>query len=139
MSAKRIVVFLLLAVLVIGVSAQDGQTVKIYTSWPLTGGTQAIGQSMLNAVNLALEHYLTDHDGMGPAGLTVEIVPLDDASPTSGAWDGQIEAENAQRCVNDPECLVYMGTYNSGAAAVSMPITNAAGAFRSARPTPMPA
>lgn len=127
MSAKRIVVFLLLAVLVIGVSAQDGQTVKIYTSWPLTGGTQAIGQSMLNAVNLALEHYLADHDGMGPAGLTVEIVPLDDASPTSGAWDGQIEAENAQRCVNDPECLVYMGTYNSGAAAVSMPITNAAG------------
>lgn len=127
MSIKRIVVFVLLALLVLGVSAQEGQTVKVYTSWPLTGGTQAIGQSMLNAVNLALEHYLADHEGMGPAGLVVEVVPLDDASPTSGAWDGQIEAENAQRCVNDPECLVYMGTYNSGAAAVSMPITNAAG------------
>jgi branched-chain amino acid transport system substrate-binding protein len=110
-----------------GVSAQDGQTVKVYTSWPLTGGTQAVGVSMVNAVNLALTHYLEDHEGMGPGGVTIEIVALDDASPTSGAWDGVIEAENAQRCVNDAACVAYLGTYNSGAAKVSMPITNEAG------------
>ena len=51
----------------------------------------------------------------------------DDASPTTGSWDGTIEAENAQKCVNDPQCLVYFGTYNSGAAKISMPITNEAG------------
>lgn len=82
---------------------------------------------MINAAELALQHYLEDHDGQGPAGFTVEIVVNDDASPTTGSWDGVIEAENAQRCVNDPECMVYFGTYNSGAAKVSMPITNEAG------------
>src|SRR5262245_42659837 len=122
-------VLLLIALVAQPMSAQDAapMTIKIYTSWPLTGGTQAIGQSMLDAANLALTHYMADHDGKGPGGNTIEIVPLDDASPTSGAWDGTIEAENAQRCVNDAACMVYFGTYNSGAAKVSMPITNAAG------------
>jgi branched-chain amino acid transport system substrate-binding protein len=127
MTKRLAIVVLMVLAVVMGVSAQDGETVKIYTSWPLTGGTQAIGQSMLNAVNLAVEHYMADHEGMGPGGVTVEIVPLDDASPTTGAWDGQIEAENAQRCVNDAACVMYMGTYNSGAAKLSMPITNEAG------------
>ncbi len=116
-----------LSLTAVSVGAQDTQTVKIYTSWPLTGGSQAIGVSMENAVNLAVQHYLADHDNAGPAGVTLEIVPLDDASPTTGAWDGTVEAENAQRCVNDADCIVYMGTYNSGAAKVSMPITNEAG------------
>ena len=131
MTARRffLVISLLLVTLLLiaPVTAQDGQVVKVYTSWPLTGGTQALGQSMLRAAQLALQHYLADHEDVGPAGFTVEIVALDDASPTTGAWDGAIEAENAQRCVNDPACMVYFGTYNSGAAKVSMAITNAAG------------
>src|SRR5690349_9969277 len=131
MSIKRlsllVLVVLLVSAVLAPVSAQEGGTIKVYTSWPLTGGTQFVGQSMLNAAQLALEHYLEDHDGVGPAGFDVEIVALDDASPTTGAWDGTIEAENAQRCVNDAQCMVYFGTYNSGAAKVSMVITNAAG------------
>jgi branched-chain amino acid transport system substrate-binding protein len=130
MSAKRFFLLALLLVFVLGagaVAAQDSTTIKVYTSWPLTGGTQAVGQSMLKSAQLALKHYVDDHDGKGPAGFTVELVPLDDASPTTGAWDGTIEAENAQRCVNDKACMVYFGTYNSGAAKVSMVITNQAG------------
>jgi branched-chain amino acid transport system substrate-binding protein len=87
----------------------------------------AEGESMVAAAQLALDHYLEDHDGVGPAGFTIELVVLDDASPTTGSWDGIVEAENAQRCVNDEECMVYFGTYNSGAAKVSIPITNEAG------------
>lgn len=130
MLAKRMFVVLLvvlLAMLIIAPATAQGETIKIYTSWPLTGGTQAVGDSMLKAAQLALEHYLADNNGSGPAGFNIEIVALDDASPTTGAWDGTIEAENAQRCVNDPQCMVYFGTYNSGAAKVSMAITNAAG------------
>ncbi len=82
---------------------------------------------MERAVELALKHYLEANDGNGPGGLTVEVVNLDDASPTTGSWDATIESENAQKCVNDPACMVYFGTYNSGAAKVSMPITNKAG------------
>jgi branched-chain amino acid transport system substrate-binding protein len=132
MSTKRLLllvtIFLLASLMLMPVSAQDSAgTIKIYSSWPLTGGTQFTGESMLNASQLAIQHYLDDHDGVGPAGFTLELVPLDDASPTTGEWDGTIEAENAQRCVNDPECMVYYGTYNSGAAKVSMVITNEAG------------
>jgi branched-chain amino acid transport system substrate-binding protein len=87
----------------------------------------AEGESMKRAADLALKHYLADHGGVGPAGFSVEIENLDDASPTTGSWDGTIEAENAQKCVNDPNCIVYFGTYNSGAAKVSIPITNKAG------------
>jgi branched-chain amino acid transport system substrate-binding protein len=122
-----VVCLMALSLTAVSVGAQDATTVKVYTSWPLTGGTQAVGVSMLNGAKLALQHYMDDHDGKGPGGVTVEIVPLDDASPTTGAWDGTIEAENAQRCVNDDACMVYFGTYNSGAAKVSMPITNEAG------------
>jgi branched-chain amino acid transport system substrate-binding protein len=104
-----------------------GETIKIYTSWPLQGSMLAEGESMKQAVDLALKHYLDDHGGVGPAGYDIEVVNLDDASPTTGSWDGTIEAENAQRCVDDPDCMIYFGTYNSGAAKVSMPITNKAG------------
>lgn len=104
-----------------------GEAVKIYTSWPLQGPMLPEGESMKRAVDLALKHYLEDHESQGPAGFTVEVVNLDDASPTTGSWDGTIEAENAQRCIADMDCMVYFGTYNSGAAKVSMPLTNQAG------------
>ena len=108
-------------------AAPAGEAVKVYTSWPLQGAMLPEGESMKRAVDLALKHYLEDHNGAGPAGFNIEVVNLDDASPTTGSWDGTIEAENAQRCVDDANCLVYFGTYNSGAAKVSMPITNKAG------------
>ncbi|RME09503.1 MAG: branched-chain amino acid ABC transporter substrate-binding protein [Ardenticatenia bacterium] len=105
----------------------EGKVVRVYTSWPLQGPMLPEGQSMKRAADLALKHYLDAHGGEGPGGYTVEIVNLDDASPTTGSWDGTIEAENAQKCVNDPLCMVYFATYNSGAAKVSIPITNKAG------------
>src|SRR5262245_53413480 len=111
MSAKRLLItislLLIVALVIVPAVAQDSQTIKVYSSWPLTGGTQAVGESMLKAAQLALKHYTDDHDGKGPAGFSVELVSLDDASPTTGAWDGTIEAENAQRCVNDADCMVY--------------------------------
>src|SRR4029077_3657293 len=51
---------------------------------------------------------------------------LDDASPQTGKWDGAVEAENANKAVADPLAIVYIGTYNSGAAKVSIPINNRA-------------
>ena len=96
--------------------------IKIYASWPLQGAMIPEGTAMLNAAKLALEQANNE-----AGGATLELVFLDDASPTTGSWDGTIEAENAQKCVNDPQCLVYFGTYNSGAAKISIPITNKAG------------
>jgi branched-chain amino acid transport system substrate-binding protein len=103
-----------------------GEVIRVYAAWPLQGSMLPIGEGMRNAANLALKDYLAENPD-GPGGNTVEIVFNDDASPVTGSWDGTVEAEIAQKCVNDPLCLAYFGTYNSGAAAVSSPITNEAG------------
>src|SRR5215212_1101849 len=63
----------------------------------------------------------------GKAGnFTVVYEPLDDATPAKGSWDEGKEAENANRAVNDPDVMAYIGTFNSGAAKVAIPILNRA-------------
>jgi branched-chain amino acid transport system substrate-binding protein len=60
------------------------------------------------------------------SGATIVYEDLDDATPARGAWDAGKEAENANRAVNDPDVLAYIGTFNSGAAKVAIPILNRA-------------
>ena len=98
------------------------KTMKIYASWPMQGAMIPEGTAMLNAAKLALEEAKYE-----AAGWKLELVFLDDASPTTGSWDGTVESGNAQKCIADENCLIYFGTYNSGAAKISMPLTNKAG------------
>lgn len=94
---------------------------RIYTSWPMQGAMIPESTGMKNGVNLAVSEV-----GGVVAGYCLEVVNLDDASPQTGKWDGAVEAENANKAVADPLAIVYIGTYNSGAAKVSIPITNRA-------------
>ena len=98
------------------------KTMKIYASWPMQGAMIPEGTAMLNAAKLALEEAKYE-----ASGWKLELVFLDDASPTTGSWDGTVESGNAQKCIADENCLIYFGTYNSGAAKISMPLTNKAG------------
>jgi len=95
--------------------------IKIYTSWPMQGAMLPEGTGMKNGVDLALDQ---NHSEAG--GYCLEVVNLDDASPQTGKWDGAVEAENANKAVADPDAMVYIGTYNSGAAKISMTITQRA-------------
>jgi branched-chain amino acid transport system substrate-binding protein len=106
-----------------GVNAADCPKgkIKIYTSWPMQGAMLPEGTGMKNGVELAL-----DQNHLEAAGYCLEMVNLDDASPQTGKWDGAVEAENANKAVADPDAMVYIGTYNSGAAKVSMAITQRA-------------
>jgi branched-chain amino acid transport system substrate-binding protein len=47
---------------------------------------------------------------------------MDDATAAKGQWDAAQEAQNANQALNDPDVMVYIGTFNSGAAKVSIPI-----------------
>jgi branched-chain amino acid transport system substrate-binding protein len=117
-----VVLFLALGVApVLGGEPPKG-VLKLYTSWPMQGAMIPEGTAMKRAVDLAIEHA-----GGTVAGYTIEVLNLDDASPVTGSWDGTVEAENAQKAVADADAMVYIATYNSGAAKVSMPITNKAG------------
>ncbi len=119
------IVLALLGVTVFVVPANTQQCPKgklrLYTSWPMQGAMLPEGTGMKNGVELAVSEA-----GGVVAGYCLEIVGLDDASPQTGKWDGAVEAENANKAVGDPLAIVYIGTYNSGAAKVSIPITNRA-------------
>ena len=94
---------------------------RLYTSWPMQGAMLPEGTGMKNGVDLSVSEA-----GGAVAGFCLEVVNLDDASPQTGKWDGAVEAENANKAVGDSLAIVYIGTYNSGAAKVSIPITNRA-------------
>jgi branched-chain amino acid transport system substrate-binding protein len=58
---------------------------------------------------------------------TIEYRDMDDSSVANqGNWDGAVERQNAQKAVDDADVMVYIGTFNSGAAKVSIPILNQA-------------
>ncbi|MBI3456875.1 MAG: branched-chain amino acid ABC transporter substrate-binding protein [Candidatus Rokubacteria bacterium] len=94
---------------------------RFYTSWPMQGAMIPEGTGMKNGVDLAVSEV-----GGVVAGHCIEVINLDDASPQTGKWDGAVEAENANKAVADPLAIVYIATYNSGAAKVSIPINNRA-------------
>src|SRR5215475_5471401 len=92
---------------------------RLYTSWPMQGAMLPEGTGMKNGVEMAVAEV-----GGVAGGYCLEVINLDDASPQTGKWDGAVEAENANKAVADPLAIVYIGTYNSGAAKVSIPINN---------------
>src|SRR5262245_20625992 len=117
-----VVLCLILGVLPVLAGEQAKGVIKLYTSWPMQGAMIPEGTAMKRAVDLAVEHA-----GGMVLGYKLDVVNLDDASPVTGSWDGTVEAENAQKAIADADAMVYVATYNSGAAKVSMPITNKAG------------
>lgn len=120
---------LLLAVVVAGcgkdsthkADTSGPRRVKIVSSLPRTGSANAQTTTIVNGIRLALDevnHKVGD--------FTVDYEDWDDASATKGDWDPAVEAANANKAIKDPSLLFYIGTYNSGAAKISMPILNQA-------------
>jgi branched-chain amino acid transport system substrate-binding protein len=97
--------------------------IKLYSSWPLTGSYEQLGGDAVEAVKLCLADF-----GNAAGGYALEYEALDDGvAANNGTWEAGKETENVNKAINDAEAMVYMGTYNSGAAKISIPITNAAG------------
>ncbi len=105
-----------------GVLAEGAGTIKIVSSLPRTGSANSQSSSIVNGIKLAI-----DDVGASVAGFKISYEDWDDASPERGAWDPAIETANADRAVNDADVMAYIGTYNSGAAKISMPKLNQAG------------
>ncbi|MFQ5610722.1 MAG: branched-chain amino acid ABC transporter substrate-binding protein [Anaerolineae bacterium] len=80
-----------------------------------------LGDSMVKGIRLALaerDHRAGDYE--------IELVVKDGGLP-NGQWDPDIERQNAEAAVSDPDVMAYIGPLNSGAAKISIPITNQAG------------
>jgi branched-chain amino acid transport system substrate-binding protein len=59
-------------------------------------------------------------------GANLVYTDMDDATAAKGSWDAAQEASNANQAIADPDVVAYIGTFNSGAAEVSIPILCAA-------------
>lgn len=106
--------------------AADVTTVHIYSSLPLTGSSAGQTTTIVNAINLALEQQ-TNGGLVCDGKVKIEYTSLDDATAAAGKWDEAKEQENANKAVADAATMVYIGTFNSGAARISIPILNQAG------------
>ena len=105
------------------IESTDAGMIKLYSSWPMSAASEQIGGDSAEAVRLAVELW-----GAAAGGYAIEYEALDDGiAANNGAWDAVLEAENASIAIGDEDCMVYIATYNSGAAEVSIPLTNEAG------------
>jgi branched-chain amino acid transport system substrate-binding protein len=105
------------------ITGTDKGTINIYSSWPLSGASEQIGGDSVAAVQMAVDIW-----GGEAGGFAINYEALDDGiAANQGAWDATVEANNATQVINDPDAMVYIATYNSGAALASIPIMNEAG------------
>jgi branched-chain amino acid transport system substrate-binding protein len=109
-----LVLYLALAPRTAVVGSDDPQLVRIYTSVPMNRFA-----SIVHGVQMAL-----DEAGSRAGNFRVELVPLNGAPEIGGKWTTEVELANARHAVEDPSAMVYIGTYNSGAAKISIPVLN---------------
>jgi len=105
-----------------GSGSTGSDTLTIYSSLPLQGDSRPQSESVVNGEKLALE------EAGGKVGkYTIKYVSLDDATAAAGKWEpGQVSA-NARKAAQDKSSIVYLGEFNSGASAISIPVINEAG------------
>ncbi|MBW4576382.1 MAG: branched-chain amino acid ABC transporter substrate-binding protein [Aphanothece sp. CMT-3BRIN-NPC111] len=103
-------------------TASGGNTVKIVSSLPMTGSSLSLTQTIVNGIKQVVESKPTACDGK----LKIEYQVMDDATAAAGKWDPAQETENANKAVADNTVVAYIGTFNSGAAKLAIPILNQA-------------
>ncbi len=95
----------------------DPNVVRIYSSVPMPSY-----DSIVHGIQMAVD------EAGGRAGpFTIDYVPLNDATVREDGslkWDAALELANARQAAEDPDAMVYIGTYNSGAAKISIPVLN---------------
>jgi branched-chain amino acid transport system substrate-binding protein len=99
-----------------------GNTIRIVSSMPRTGSARGQTDTIANGIRMAIDDY-----GGEIAGMKIDFQDWDDADASSQSWTPELETTNAQKAINDPDVMAYIGPYNSGAAKVSMPLLNEAG------------
>jgi len=102
-----------------GCRPADPSLVRLVSSLPRTGSAKQQSDSIVRGIRLAI-----DEVAGRVGGFRVAYLDLDDATAAAGQWTTEAEAANARRALQDPDVVAYIGTYNSGAAKVSMPILN---------------
>jgi branched-chain amino acid transport system substrate-binding protein len=94
-------------------------TVDVYSSLPLQGAQRLQTTAMVNGIKLAL-----DQAGGKAGETTIKYTSLDDSTAQAGSWTPEATSANARKVAGDDSAVAYIGEFNSGASAVSIPILN---------------
>lgn len=97
-------------------------TIKLVSSLPRTGNSKPQTDDIVTGFNLALSEHQS-----AAGGYKITYEDWDDATAQAGKWDAATESGNATKAADDQDIMVYLGTFNSGAAKISIPILNKAG------------
>jgi branched-chain amino acid transport system substrate-binding protein len=103
-------------------SSGGGGSVDVYSSLPLQGASKDQTGALVQGIKLAFAQ------ANNKAGSTdVKYTSLDDSTAQAGNWDPAQTASNARKAAQDKAAVAYIGEFNSGASAISIPILNQAG------------
>ena len=94
-----------------------GGELTVYSSLPLQGASRPQTTAMVDGIKLALKQ------ANNKAGdFTIKYLSLDDSTAQAGTWTPEATSQNARKAAQDPDIGAYIGEFNSGASAVSIPI-----------------
>jgi branched-chain amino acid transport system substrate-binding protein len=99
-----------------------GGSLTVYSSLPLQGASRPQSEDVIKGIKLALKQK-----GGKCGDYTIKYESLDDATAAAGKWEPGATAANARKAAQDDKTIAYIGEFNSGASAISIPITNEAG------------
>jgi branched-chain amino acid transport system substrate-binding protein len=97
----------------------EGKTVKVVSDLPLQGASGAQAKTLVQAMELFLEEQ-----GGKAGNYTVEYESKDDSTAAAGKWDPGTCTDNGNDYSEDEDLLAVVGTFNSGCAALMLPILN---------------
>lgn len=95
------------------------RTLTLYVSVPLDGPSAVSGEAVANGARIALDRI---HGQVGRYHIVLK--ELDDATLSRAEWDPGQTSDDARTVVADPTTAGYIGDFNSGASAVSIPPLN---------------
>src|SRR3954452_14180976 len=105
-----------------GGSCVSGNTLTLYSSLPFDPTDRKQSTDVVNGEKLALQ------EAGGKVGkYTIKYVSLDDSTPAAGKWEAGKVSSNAREAAQNKATIAYLGEFNSGATAVSLPILNRSG------------
>jgi branched-chain amino acid transport system substrate-binding protein len=109
-----------------GTSSSGGgggtKNVKIVTSLPFDATDRQQTEDVVKGEKLALKQI---NNTVGSCKITFQ--QLDDSTAQAGQWDPGQTSTNARKAAQDKSVVGYIGEFNSGASAISIPIINQAG------------
>jgi branched-chain amino acid transport system substrate-binding protein len=104
-----------------GGGGTPSKNVTVYSSLPLQGASRPQSLDVIKGEKLALK----ERNNKG-GSCTVSYTSLDDSTAQAGTWDAGQTSANARRVAQDKNSIALLGEFNSGASAISIPITNEA-------------